>query len=331
MVRRRRAAFLPPNPKTYIVQATKLTSKEVYAYPDGRKETVLRGINLEIRRGECWGIVSNEPFESELLLEIVGSVRPYGEGRCILVERGMMRRKRAILPHVFFISDGVSLPTNMNTLEYLMYVTSHSKLAAQPRQAVILKLLLSSNLYYLTLVPIKYLSRAEKAAVCLMTASLSGALLVIFSVAGLKFDERLSGGIRKLSDIITNRGGAMLIGSGDCDMVQTVCSHAAFLLDGELTHHGAVNEVMSYLDKRAFILRSRNPQRLATALQAAEPALDVRVYGEEVHLYDDRSEPITEAELLALLLHTGETVESLQKSTKTLGNAFKEVVSGHDL
>jgi ABC-2 type transport system ATP-binding protein len=331
MARRRRDIFLPPNPKTYIVQATKLTSKEVYAYPDGRKETVLHGINLEIRRGESWGIVCNEPFESEMLMEIIGSVRPYGEGRCTLVERGMMRRKRMILPHVFFISEAVSLPTNMNTLEYLMYVTSHSKLAAQPRQAVILKLLLSSNLYYLTLVPIKYLSSAERVAISLMTASLSGALLVIFSVAGLKFDERLAGGMRKLSDIITNRGSALLIGTDDCDMVQTVCSHAAFLLSGNLSHHGTMPEVLAYLDKRAYILHSNTPRQLADALKAAEPALDARVYGQEVHLYDSRTQPITETELLTLLLHTGQTVVSLQESAKTLENAFKEVVSGHDL
>ncbi len=64
----------------------------MYAFPDGHQQAVLRNVNLQVRRGESWGIISNEPFESELLLEIIGNVRPYGEGRCVLVERGMMRR-----------------------------------------------------------------------------------------------------------------------------------------------------------------------------------------------------------------------------------------------
>jgi ABC-type multidrug transport system ATPase subunit len=212
-----------------------------------------------------------------------------------------------------------------------MYVTSHSSLAAQSRQAVILKLLLATDLYYLTLVPIKYMSAAEKATICLITACLSGALLVIFSVAELTFDERLSHGIRRLAEVIAKRGGALLVGARDCDMVQTACSHAAFLLDGELTHNGAMREVLSLLDRRVFILRSKAPRRLAAVLSQAQPEVDVRVYDDEVHLYDDRDEPITQEELMDTLLRAGETVETLQQSKKTLANAFKEVVSGHDL
>jgi ABC-type protease/lipase transport system fused ATPase/permease subunit len=67
---------LSTHPKTYIVQASNLTSKEVYAFPDGHQQAVLRNVNLQVRRGESWGIISNEPFESELLLEIIGNVRP---------------------------------------------------------------------------------------------------------------------------------------------------------------------------------------------------------------------------------------------------------------
>ena len=114
-------------------------------------------------------------------------------------------------------------------------------------------------------------------------------------------------------------------------MVQAVCSHSAFLLNGKLTHQSAMEDVLACLDRRVFILRSSAPQRLAQALTSLQPALDARVYDSEVHLYDDRDEPITEAELMALLLRTGESVDSLQKSKKTLENAFKEVVSGHDL
>jgi ABC-2 type transport system ATP-binding protein len=331
MAIRRFGSSAQPNPETFIVQAKALTSKEVYLYPDKREENVLSGINLDVRRGESWGIVSHEAFEAELLLEIIGSVRPYGEGRCVLVERGMMRRKRMILPHVFFISGGNTLQGNMNTLEYLMYVTSRFGGAAQERQAQILELLLATGLHSLTLVPIKYLNEAEKSVICLMTACLSQALLVIFSVVELDYDERLANGIREIGGIITGKGGALLIGARDCDMVQTACSHAGFLLNGRLTHSGTMEQLLSFLDKRTFILKSKTPKRLAASLQKERPSLDLRVFDNEVHLYDPRDTMLSEAELLAILLKTGEIVESIQMSKKTLENAFKEVVAGHDL
>ena len=134
-------------------------------------------------------------------------------------------------------------------------------------------MLLSTGLYYLTLVPIKYLTNAEKAVICLVAASLSKALLVIFSVAELDFDERLSGGIREIGKIVTNRGGALLIGSRDCDMVQTACSHAAFLIDGNFSQRGTMDDMLVYLDKRTFILTSETPEQLVSVLSAARPEL----------------------------------------------------------
>ena len=171
-----------PDPIKYIVQVSRLDSSEVYLFPEGAEEKVLKEISFDIQRGDIWGIIGNEPFEVELLLEIVGSVRPYGSGKCILVERGMMRKKRKVLPHVFFIADGDVTFPNMNTLEYLMFATANLTLSPGERQAQILQRLLDTELYYLALVPIRSLSQAEKAVISLLAASFSKALLVIFSV-----------------------------------------------------------------------------------------------------------------------------------------------------
>lgn len=331
MKRTAAGAVTPVNPTTYIVQATNLTSREIYLYPDGKQESVLRGIYLEIKRGECWGVIGKEPFETELLMEIIGNVRPYGSGRCVLVERGMMRKKRRILPHVFYISGWETVLTNMNTLEYLMYVTSHFDYPAAQRQAAILEMLLDTNLYHLTLVPIKYLSNAEKAVICLAAASLSNALLVIFSVAELTFNDRLNQGIRALGNNITSRGGALLIGSGDCDMVQAACSHAAFLIDGKFTQRGTIDDMLMYLDKRTFILTADKPEQLAAALRQLWPGFALRVFDNQVHVYDHTPKPVTETELLALLLKAGQRIEAIQTSHRTLKNAYQEVLAGHDL
>ena len=43
MKRTAAGAVTPVNPTTYIVQATNLTSREIYLYPDGKQESVLLG------------------------------------------------------------------------------------------------------------------------------------------------------------------------------------------------------------------------------------------------------------------------------------------------
>ena len=320
-----------PDPIKYIVQVSRLDSSEVYLFPEGAEEKVLKEISFDIQRGDIWGIIGNEPFEVELLLEIVGSVRPYGSGKCILVERGMMRKKRKVLPHVFFIADGDVTFPNMNTLEYLMFATANLTLSPGERQAQILQRLLDTELYYLALVPIRYLSQAEKAVISLLAASFSKALLVIFSVSQLEFDMRLAEGIRGIAEIIADRGGAMLIGSRDCGMVQTACTHAGFLTGGKMEYQGLIGDLLAGLDKRIFIVTCKNPGQLSDSLKKLDSELKIQVYGQELHIYDFREPPVRQSDFLELIRKSGETVETLQTSKKTLENAYREVLSGHDL
>ena len=318
-----------PQPETYIVQATDIVSSEQYRYRDEQKTPVLNGITLDIKIGECWGVIGEEAFELELLLQIIANVRPYGSGRCSLVERGMMRRKSRILPHVFYISGGDTVPVNLNTLEYLMYVTSSTHVADRKRQAMILESLLDSGLHYLTLAPLKYLSTPERAAVCLLSAALSKSLLVVFSVAELTFPPQLAKGVRYIAEMIEKRGGALLIGTNDCDFAQEACTHAAFLVDGKFAKSGDMPTLLTTLDQRAYILTSNTPQELAEAINNLGQGLQAYVFDHEVHIYARRGEAITQEAMMYILLNIGYTVESLQTSKPTLANAFKEVLAGH--
>ena len=321
--------YKQPQPEQFIVQATDVTSGEIYRYPDEREEPVLRGISFDIRIGECWGIVDNEPFELELLLQIIANVRPYASGRCSLAEQGMMRRKRRILPHVFFIYGGDTVPGNLNTLEYLMYVTAHRGIPDRKRQATILQALLDSGLYYLTLVPMKQLTMAERAAICLLSAAMSKALLVVFSVAELSFTPQLAQGIRYVVELIKKRGGAVLIGARDCGFIQTACTHAAFMVGGEFRKSGRVDVMLKTLDQRAFILTSETPVKLEEAIHKASPNLQTYRFDNEVHIYVRNGEAISQAKLMHILLDAGVALDTIQTSKPTLENAYREVLAGH--
>ena len=196
MANRTRGGLNEPQPHTYIVQASAITSRETYLYPDGSRENVLRGLYLEVKRGECWGIIGDEPFEVELLMQIIGNVRPYASGRCVLVERGMMRQKRRILPHVFTISGGDTVPGNLNTLEYLMYVTAHFDVPDARRQADILEMLLAAELYHLTLVPMEW-TVATGIAVLIVTVMMT--LLLIFVLPKFRKMQTLTDNLNRVT------------------------------------------------------------------------------------------------------------------------------------
>ena len=114
-------------------------SMEYYQSPQQDPKQVFSDINFEALEGEVWAILGTSAFEVRLLLEIIANARPYKDGRCVLAQKGMMRKKRTILPHVYYIGSTNMLFTNMNVLEYLMYITAREQGDAAVRQKRILE------------------------------------------------------------------------------------------------------------------------------------------------------------------------------------------------
>ncbi|MBE0601416.1 MAG: hypothetical protein IH607_06475 [Firmicutes bacterium] len=158
---------------------------------------------------------------------------------------------------------------------------------------------------------------------------MSKALLVVFSVAELSFPPQLANGIRFVAELIQRRGGAVLIGTKDCFFTQTVCTHAAFMVGGELKTSGRVDMMLKTLDQRAFILTSETPEILEKAINKAAPNLQTYRFDNEVHIYVRNGETISQAALMQILLGAGVTLDTIQTSRPTLQNAYKEVLAGH--
>ena len=152
---------------------------------------------------------------------------------------------------------------------------------------------------------------------------------MVFSVSGLAFKPRLAQGIRMIADMVKARGGAVLIGTSDCDMAQEACSHAAFLINGQFMESGRMESLLTALDQRAFILTSNEPQALADSIGNAAAGLDTYVFDNEVHVYLRKDATMTQAAMMYILMNAGQTVESLQTSKRTLRNAYREVLAGH--
>ena len=159
-----------------------VSSMELFHRTDNTYLKALYDVNLTIPVGECHGIVGINSFELELLAEIIGNVKPHESGRCSLLEIGMMRQKRRILPHVYYINDQRVLYDHMHVLGYLMFASEHAPGKPEAKQAQWLKLLLKTGLYPFALTYIRSLNPAEYALVSALLAYASAAKLVVMDL-----------------------------------------------------------------------------------------------------------------------------------------------------
>lgn len=65
-------------------------------------KTGVFGYQLWRLEGEVWAILGTSAFEVRLLLEIIANARPYKDGRCVLAQKGMMRKKEPSF-HMYII------------------------------------------------------------------------------------------------------------------------------------------------------------------------------------------------------------------------------------
>jgi ABC-2 type transport system ATP-binding protein len=305
-----------------------VSSMECVVWEGKTPQRVLSSIDLGIGCGEAWGITARTGYEILLLLQIMGNIRSYDSGKCVLAERGMMRQKRVIQPHVFYIEDADMLYGNMNTLEYLMFATAHLREDRLLMQEELFEYLIGCNLGYISLTAIKWLTAEEKAVVSLLAAAYSDSVMVIFNLPGAKFDERLAGAIVKTAALIIQRGKALMIGTMDCTLIDKACSHTAFIADGRIIYQGTVAYLRQTFDKVAVVIEDPDIGDIKYRLAPVLPGCVLAEKNGSLHIKADGEASL---QIYRIMLEAGIVPRCMRVNEKTVSNAYEEIIQLYDL
>ncbi|MEN6340535.1 MAG: hypothetical protein ABFD03_10445 [Clostridiaceae bacterium] len=324
---RKRRSFTPTGSERIAVTMENVSSMELFRQPDGSYLKVLYDVNLTIPVGECHGIVGINSFELELLAEIIGNVKPHEEGRCSLLEIGMMRQKRRILPHVYYINDQRVLYDHMHVLRYLMFASEHAPGKPEVKQAQWLRLLLRTGLYPFALTYIRSLNPAEYALVSALLAYASTAKLVVMDLSRIAIPETLIEPFSALTRELTTAGKTVVITNTSCELIQRACTHASFLMDGSIVQNGSVGSLCEAFDHQLLRITSDAPERALAVVQSAFPRVRAVRKSDEVVLYAQGQPAIacTVSQVGAALEHANVPIRSIRAPGPSLLEAFLEV------
>ncbi len=324
----RRNKTSEPNIQT-VVSIAALSSEECVQKEGSEPRRVLSGIDLTIGRGQSWGITARTGFEIRLLLEVMGNIRPYGGGKCVLIERGMLRRKRVILPHVFYIGDTDMLYDNMNALEYLMFATENLRDDRLSMQEELFELLIGIGIGHISLSGIRWMTEEEKAVLALIAAAYSNCLLIVFNLPEAAFDDKLRGAVARVAERITQRGKTLVIGTKDCSLIQAACSHTAFITGGRILYQGTTEELRQTWDKVTVVV---NDPDIASVRKRLEPVLaNCTLAEKDGSLLIKAEGEAAPSRIFRQIAEAGVVPRSVQVNEKTVGNAYEELIQKSDL
>lgn len=322
-----RQSYTPTGREQIAVSMEKVSSMELFQLPDGRFLKVLYDVDLTVNVGQCHGIVGDSRFELQLLSEIIGNVKPHEKGRCSLLEIGMMRQKRRILPHVYYINDQRVLFEHMHVLGYLMFASEHAPGKPEVKQADWLKLLLRTDLYPFTLTYIRSLDPAEYVLVSALLAYASSAVLVVMDLSRVSIPDRLIAPFSALIKELTNAGKTVVLANTSRAFVQHTCTHASFLMDGTIKSSDSIEALCSAFDKHILRVDSPEPEKAHSALTDAFTELRITQDGDVLNLYGegDAAKKCTISCAADVLEGAAVPVRQISVPAPSLEEAFLEV------
>ncbi len=308
-----------------IVEMQDVSSLECYRFPDGTQRRVLKEVSLLVKRSEVWGITCDEPFEMALLMEIIGNIKPYEGGRCSLSQLGMMRSKRRVLEHMFYINDQKLMYPHMNVLSWLMFASQHTGGTAAARQVEWLELLLALDLHYLTLTYSRFLTAAEQAVVALLlTLKMPKIQLVLIDLSHIEVPMKLYAAFSGIIERLQAQDKAIVFATAQRELIQTCAHCAAFLLDGKLARQGKVEALCETYDRRRLLVRSDDPGRLASVLSDAFSGVRIVEREGEAWICEER---LKASEVAAALERGAVGFEDIVIAKPSLELAFQEAAS----
>ncbi|WP_088228296.1 hypothetical protein [Desulfosporosinus sp. FKB] len=314
-----------------IVVMEGVASSEHFLVGGEKPRRVLDDINLLIRSAEIWGINGTSLFEIKLLLEIMANIRPYDKGKCVLIERGMMRLKRVILKHVFYIGGSEMLYNNMNVLEFLMFAAAKSKINRVELQEEIFELIIAIGLGHLSLTPNYMLTKEEKAVITLIAAAFSDSLMIVFNLPKYVWDEVLIDAISKMTSFIKEKRKTLILATQNCLLIEKACSHTAITKNGLLIYSGTVENFRLSFDKVEVIIRDKAVESMKEKLTLLLPGYELDVKGGSLMISRKTSEVSDHGIIYKKIIESGFTPDSIEINSKTVQNAYEELIRQHDL
>lgn len=310
----------------------KLFSNEMVIADDEFPRPVLHDINLEIMKGEVWGVSGRSVLEIKLLLEIIANIKPYKDGRCVLLERGMMRLKRIILPHVFYIGTSSMIYNNMTVLEFLMFATGHKTFDVIRQQERIFEQLIALRLGNISLTPISTLTPEYKVLVLLLTAYYSSSQLIVLNIPDLNFSEEHIAPLRHIAQLIQNEDKTLIFSSLDDQLIEKIGTHTVVLVNGTVAYSGEIRQFCETYDRVVLIVTDYHADQLLSVLQSQLPQFDYSIGTDNCLIIKDyeSSKPNLQ-QLYQKIAEAGFAPVRVLINRKNYKNACEEIIRRYDI
>jgi ABC-2 type transport system ATP-binding protein len=229
------------------------------------KTEALRGIDLDIHSGECFGLIGPNGAGKTTTLKVLASLVKPDFGVVIIDNNDVVERPDLIRRTVGFMPDIFQCYGDTKILHYLDYFGALVGLRGRARTRKVSQVLELTDLTPKRDELVGGLSRGNKQRLCLAKTLLHNPKVLLLDEPASGLDPRARIEIRLLLTELKNMGKTIVISSHILEDLQEICDRVAIYEAGQLVRMGRVQDLVDEVHQSSR-LRIHTKQAATEAL-----------------------------------------------------------------
>ncbi len=278
----------------------------------------LRGITLEVERGELFGLVGPDGAGKTTTLRLLCGIIAPDEGRIRVFDYTLPAQKRHVHPHLGYLSQQFSLYVDLTVEENMQFFARLHRIP--DRMQRVHELLAFTELEPFRMRLAGQLSGGMKQKLALACALIHQPELLLLDEPTTGVDPVARRSFWELISRVREKGVTVVLSTPYLDEAER-CSHLALLSEGELLARGTPEEIKQRVPGKVYEVVVQPVREAARFLRQMPELYDVQVFGDRLNLIVLDDIPVLEYVVEALREH-GYAVELVREIAPSLENAF---------
>lgn len=290
------------------------------------KFEALKGLNLEIKKGDLFGFVGPNGAGKTTTMKIITGLLSADSGEVILDGQEALGNLKYLKEKIGYMPDFFGVYDNLKAMEYMEFYASIYGIEGKEATKLCKDLMKLVNLEDKQDSYVDALSRGMKQRLCLARCLVHNPELLILDEPASGMDPRARFEMKEILKNLSDMGKTIIISSHILPELAEMCNTIGIIESGKIVVHGTVDDILTKLNNsNPLMIKVVNRKEDALRLLKENPSIQNIVTKEQVISVGFDGNEAQEAELLKLLIENGISISSFKREEGNLEELFMQI------
>lgn len=207
---------------------------------------VLKGINIELREGEIYGLIGKNGAGKTTLMNIIAMVLNSDSGK-IFVDNQEVKTLNDLAGKIGYVIDIPSTFEYLTPMQYLEFLLTPKNLDKNEVKLKAMEALVKLNLSESANKPIKTFSRGMKQRMGIASGIICDPKILIFDEPSSALDPEGRAEVLDIISSLADDGKIILLSTHILDDIERICDRIGFLINGKIIVEGSTKEIIKQI------------------------------------------------------------------------------------